>query len=510
MYRLTLGDVLDQHSRTYPEKVATVCGEHRYTYRQLRERVEGLTASLANLGVGQGDRVLWLGQNCHRLLELMLACAKLGAMTCPVNWRQSVEEFVFVIEDLDPKVVVWQEDTIGDVLTQARSRAGGRAVWVQHDGDGEDGYERLLTSNESTFGPCDVDPELPVLIMYTAAFGGRPNGSMITQLGLLTQDANLFHLAEITPDYVYLNCGPLFHIGSLMFTMATFHIGGTNVFTARAEPQQIMEVISRERCVSGFVLGPTIEKIIELNAGGEYDLTCFRSPFPIPGWVDMVSPDTSLFFRGGYGQTEVTGFNCFAGYGGKAGVSTAGRPSPWARVYILDEEGGEVPQGEVGEITFDGPLVHAGYWNRPQINAERTRSGGWRTNDLGLRDEDGIINFIGPKTQMIKSGVENIYPAEVERCIEELDAVKEAAIIGVPDAQYVQSVKAIIVVEPGCTVTAEDVIAHCKERIASYKKPKFVEFLDAIPRSASGGKDYVLLDQKFGGGGYPGSGTRSH
>ncbi|MGD1241380.1 AMP-binding protein [Mycobacterium paraseoulense] len=509
MYRLTLGDVLDQNSRTYPDKVATVCGEHRYTYRQLRERVDRLAGCLKNAGVGEGDRLLWLGQNCHRLLELILASARLGAMTCPVNWRQSVDEFVFVIEDLDPKVVVWQEDITGDVSKEARTKVGGEALWVQHDGDGEDGYERLLAANEpnSSFG--DVDPALPVVVMYTAAFGGRPNGSMITQLGLLTQDANLFYLAEITSEYVYLNCGPLFHIGSLMFTVATFHIGGTNVFIARAEPQYVMEAISRERCVSGFVLPPTIEKIVELNADGAHDLTSFRSPFPVPGWVDMVSPDTSAFFRGGYGQTEATGFNCFAGYGGKAGVSTAGRPSPWTRVYILDEDGREVPQGEVGEITFDGPMVHAGYWNRPQINAERTRSGGWRTNDLGLRDEGGIINFIGPKTQMIKSGVENIYPAEVERCIEEIDAVKEAAIIGVPDAQYVQSVKAIIVVEPGHTVTAEDVIAHCKARIASYKKPKFVEFLDALPRLVTGGKDYALLDQKFGGGGYPGGGTRS-
>lgn len=509
MYQLTLDDVLEQNSLTYPTKAAVVCGEQRVGYAELRQRVNRLADSLAKAGVGRGDRVLWLGQNCHRLLELLLAGAKLGAMTCPVNWRQSVDEFVFVIEDLDPAVVVWQEETIGDELKRARTQATTKALWIQHDGTGDDGYERFLAAGDPNFSADRVDPELPVLVLYTAAFGGRPNGSMITQVGLLAQDANLFYLGDITSDYVYLNCGPLFHIGSFMFTVATFHIGGTNVFTSRAEPQHVMEVISRERCVSGFVLGPTIEKIVELNADGAYDLKCFKSPFPFPGWVDMVSPDTSAFFRGGYGQTEATGFNCFAGYGGKQGVSTAGRPSPWTRVYILDESGDQVAPGEVGEIVFDGPLVHAGYWNRPELNAERTRSGGWRTNDLGFRDEAGIINFIGPKTQMIKSGVENIYPAEVEACIEELAGVKEVAIIGVPDPQYVQSVKAIVVVDPGETVAADDVVAHCKARIASYKKPKYVEFLDALPRTASGTKDYALLDQKFGGGGYPGGGTRS-
>jgi acyl-CoA synthetase (AMP-forming)/AMP-acid ligase II len=184
--------------------------------------------------------------------------------------------------------------------------------------------------------------------------------------------------------------------------------------------------------------------------------------------------------------------------------------APWTRVRIVDEDGAEVPDGEIGEIVFRGPLVHAGYWNRPEINMRRMRGGWWHTNDLGRRDEGGVVAFVGPKTQMIKSGVENVYPAEVEKCIEAMDGVREAAIIGVPDEIFVQAVKAVVVVHRGYDITESDVIEHCRREIASYKKPKSVEFLDALPRTPAGAKDYATLDQKFGGGGYPGGATRSH
>jgi acyl-CoA synthetase (AMP-forming)/AMP-acid ligase II len=516
MHSLTLGDVAAEHSRTYSRQTAVVCYGDRYPYAQLDERVTMLANSLTRSGVGQGDRVLWLGQNCHRVLELLLAVSRIGAMICPVNWRQSADEMAFVIDDLEPKVVVWQQSEIGDTVRQARPESSFRsALWLQHDGagQGDSSYEEFLAEGSTDEIRVEVDPAQPVLIMYTAAFGGRPNGSMITQTGLLTQDANLLKLADMWPGFTYLNNGPLFHIGTLMYTVATFHIGGKNVFTRRAEPQQIMELIAHERCTAGFVLPPTVAKIVELNKDGRYDLSSFRSQVRMSGWDDMVQRDETPFGRraiGGYGQTEVTGHDIYAAYGGYQGVTTAGRPSPWTRVRVVDDEGLEVPDGELGEIVFRGPLVHAGYWNRPEINATRMRDGWWRTNDLGRRDLDGIVAFVGPKTQMIKSGVENVYPAEVEKCIEAMPGVREAAIIGVPDDKFVQAVKAVVVVENGHVVTEDDVIDHCRREIASYKKPKSAEFLDVLPRTATGGKDYRALDEKFGGGGYPGGDTRSH
>jgi len=514
LHSLTLGDVAHEHARTYTDETATVCYGARVTYHELDERVNRLASQLAAHGITSGDRVLWLGQNCHRVLELLLAAGRLGAMVCPVNWRQSAAEIAFVIDDLAPRVIVWQEEALGDVIREARGQAAhASALWLQHDGGGSDSYEALVAAGAPEAPRVDVDPASPVLIIYTAAFGGRPNGSLLTHTGLLTQDGNLFKLADMWPGFTYLNNGPLFHIGTFMYTVATFHIGGKNVFTRRADPVDVMRLIADEKCTAGFVLPPTIAKIVELNADRAYDLSSFRSPIRMEGWNDMVRQDTTPFgtrSMGGYGQTEVTGLDVYAAYGGRPGVTTAGRPSPWTRVTIVDEGGNEVPDGETGEIVFRGPMVHAGYWNRPEINAYRTRSGGWHTNDIGCREQDGVVAFIGPKTQMIKSGVENIYPAEVESCIERLAGVKEVAIIGVPDEKYVQSVKAIVVAADGAAVRAEDIIEHCRQQIASYKKPKSVEFIDALPRTPAGGKDYSVLDAKFGGGGYPGGSTRSN
>ena len=513
MYGLTFGDLVGEHRRTHGSHTAAVCGPIRYTYADLDERTDRLANALAAAGLSPGERVLWLGQNCHRVLELTLAAAKLGAAVCPVNWRQSASELAFVIDDIQPAIVVWQREDIGDAVAAARAQAHhNTARWLVHDDGGPDSYEEFLAAGAGVAPAVEVDEGAPLVILYTAAFDGRPNGAQLTHRGILTQNANLMRLADMWRDYVYLNLGPLFHIGTLSFMMATFHIGGTNVFARRADPAEVMTLIARERCRSGMLLPPTIAKIVELNADGHADLSSFESALTVPGWPEMVSPDETPLGRtrfGGYGQTEVSGLDVYSAYGSSNSLSTAGLPTPWTRVRIVGEDGAEVPDGETGEIVFFGPMVHAGYWNRPQLNAERTRSGGWHTNDLGRRDPDGSIAFIGPKVQMIKSGVENIYPAEVEVCLREATGVREAAIIGVPDDQFVQSVKAVIVLEEGATLTESEIIDHCRPRIASYKKPKTVAFVDALPRTSAGLVDYAALDDKFGGGGYPGGTTRS-
>jgi long-chain acyl-CoA synthetase len=193
---------------------------------------------------------------------------------------------------------------------------------------------------------------------------------------------------------------------------------------------------------------------------------------------------------------------------GAGGLGAHGRPSPLVDVRVVDGDDREVPTGETGEIVVRGSTVMNGYWNRPGLNAQRARNGWHHTNDLGRYEADGTFTFVGPKTRMLKSGAENIYPAEVENCVKSHPAVADCAVIGVPDHTWVQSVKAIVVREPGARVTAEEIVEHCRARIASYKKPRSVEFVDALPRRGFA-VDYDELDRRFGGGGYPGGGTRS-
>jgi long-chain acyl-CoA synthetase len=517
----TLGDVLREHALARSSDTAAICGDRRWSWFELDGRVDRLAAVLAGSGVGAGDRVLWLGQNCHRLLELILAAGQLGAACCPVNWRQSPDELAFVIDDLEPRVVVWQDTEIGERVAKARAaaKAAAPAVWIRHDSAGPGSYESLLDPPLTTPPPLaapaavhspgeprtaaqSVDPEAPVLILYTAAFDGRPNGALLSHRALLAQGFIGVMLGLAGPDDVYLNSGPLFHVGTLKATLATFVAGGTNVFTPRVDPEELCRLVSEHRCTGAFLQPPTVEAIVEANRDGRYDLSTLRAKPGPPGWNAMVTVDERPRPKSGYGQTEVAGVVTYVDPI-RPCLGQAGRPGPLARVEVVDPDGRPLPAGQVGELVVRGPMAMAGYHRRPELTAERRRGGWHHTGDLGRREADGSLSFVGPMTRLIKSAAENVYPAEVEACLRAHPAVAEAAVIGVPDAAWGQAVKAIVVLQSGEQVDEAALIAHCRALIASYKKPRSVGFADALPRKG-GAVDYDALDACYGGGGYPG------
>lgn len=499
---LTLADVAREHARSHPEAEAFVDGHLRASYARLDERVDRLAGALAARGVLAGDRVLWCGQNSAAVLELLLAAARLGAFCCIANWRWSAEELAFVLDDLEPAVVVWQDTEIGETVREARGRVGGAAQWIGHDE-----YEPLIAASDGV-AELAVDPDTPVLVLYTAAFGGRPNGAMLSHTALLAQSTVIMRVAEIGADYRYLNAGPLFHMATLMTTLATFTAAGTNVFVRRVDPEELCRIIDEERCTGAFLVGPTVKQILEANRDRRYDLSSLRTFAGRGEWNEMVTIDTSPWARhpGGYGQTEVTGMLTFNTLGPDT-VGDHGRPSELSTVRIVDPDEHEVAAGETGEITVRGPLVMCGYWNRPDENARRFRGGWYHTGDLGRRERDGSLTFVAPKTRVIKSAAENVYPAEVEACLASHPAVGECAVIGVPDPTWTQRVLAVVSLRSGETADPAALVEHCRSHIASYKKPSVVEIVDRLPRTASGMVDYDELDDRFGGGGYPGTDT---
>jgi len=512
LHSLTLGDVLREHTRSRPGQLAAVDGEVRLTYPALDARVNRLARALAGAGVGPGDRVLWLGQNSYRVLELLLAAAKLGALFCPANWRQTADELAFVVDDFTPTVVIWQDLEVGEAVAAARTKITHPARWVRHDTDADDpeGYEALLAEGDGDADPdVVVDGADGVLVIYTAAFFGIPNGAILSHTACIAQGVVYGDLTGETGDSVYLNSGPMFHLGTLMHTLAVLVAGGTNVFVRRNDGPELARIIHEERCTGAFLVGPMVDGVLEANADGRYDLSSLRGHRGIPAWDAATVPDPSRWARhpGGYGQTEAVGmmtYTCLA----LGALGTHGRTSPWLQVRIVDPDDVELAPGETGEIVARGPTVMNGYWNQPEENAYRQRDGWHHTRDLGRREPDGSLSFIGPATRMIKSAAENIYPAEVEACIRAHPEVADCAIIGVPDDTWVQSVKAIVVLAPDASATADDIVEHCRSHIASYKKPRFVEFADALPR-AGFLVDYDALDARYGGGNYPGGTTRS-
>lgn len=504
LHSLTLSDLAHENARSHPLTTAVVDGEVRFTYAELEHRVEQLARALAERGVGSGSRVVWLGKNSFRVLEGLLACARIGAVFCPCNWRQSGEELSFVIDDLEPTVAVWSGDDLVDTVESLRKTTSDSVLWVRGDADGEDSYEGWVSSGGA---PLDVEvrSDSPVLALYTAAFGGRPNAALLSHDAIVAHNMSLAMIRQIETGFVYLNSGPLFHIGTMMFCTATFHLGGTNVFMPSFDPREACRLVDEESCQSMLLFPPMDQQMVEANATGEFDLSSLRAAAGSDDWNAMVTLDESPWGRalGGYGQTEVAGMLTLTGLGIGADGSH-GRPSPFTQIRIVDDEDRDVPPGEVGEMVARGRHVMSGYHNRPELTAYKQRNGWHHTGDLGRREADGTLTFIGPKLRMIKSSGENIYPAEVERALSAHPDVAECAVIGVPDPTWQQSVKAIVVLRPGAEADEHALVEHCREKIASYKKPRTVVFVDALPRKGFT-PDYDVLDAQHGGGGYPGS-----
>jgi long-chain acyl-CoA synthetase len=247
LHSLTIGDLLREHARSYPDRLAVVDGDRRYTWVELDARVDQLADALLASGFGAGDRILWLGQNSFRIIEGLCAAARVGGVFCPANWRSSAAELEFLLTDVEPAVVIWQQAEIGEAVLTARDAVGSAGTWLQHDADDDDpaSYEAFLATGERRDPGLDIDPADATLMLYTAAFTGTPNGALLSHTAILVQDLVMGMMQEITNDYVYLNCGPLFHVATFMTTMATFHFGGTNVFTPRVDAEELCRHIDR-------------------------------------------------------------------------------------------------------------------------------------------------------------------------------------------------------------------------------------------------------------------------
>ncbi|MBM3674320.1 MAG: AMP-binding protein [Actinobacteria bacterium] len=507
--RLVLHDVLAQHARARGAELAVGDGDVLLTWSELAERVDRCAGALRAEGVGRGDRVLWLGQNSFRVLELLLGCSRLGALFCAANWRQRAGELAFVVDDLTPAVLFTQAEEVGDEVAAGLSVADHRARTIRHDADGAEGYEAWCASAPAREIDDLTEPGDALLCTYTAAFDGRPNAAMLPHRAIVAQGLLMGPWMGVSARSRYLAAGPLFHVGVWMEGFATFLAGGANVFVRRSDGEALCRAIADFGCTSGYVVGPMVDAVVAANEGGRFDLSSMRGRRGHPAYDAWVGVDDSPWGRrpGGYGQTETMGMSTFALLSSADELGTHGRPSPLVQVRVVDPDGADVPVGETGEILVRGETVMCGYWNRPELNAVRSRGGWHHTNDLGCYEVDGSFSFVAPKGRMLKSGAENIYPEEVEQALRTHPAVAEVAVIGVPDEVWVQSVKAIVVRQAAATVTEAELIEHCRARIAGYKKPRTVVFVEALPR-AGWQVDYAALDAAHGGGSYPGGNNR--
>lgn len=502
---MNLGYMLTKAAKQWPGRIAIAYGDQELTYRQLNDRVNALANAFKGLGVREGDRVAIWQHNCPQLLETIFACFKTKAIVVPLNARFIGEEAVYHINDSESAMVVFEknfEKNIQEIRQEIHKVQ--HYVCLSNPYEGMLDYETLIskysTKKDQTVYAEDDDL---AWLFYTSGTTGRPKGAMLTHGNLWGMTMNcLADLVTLNHEDVGLHCAPLTHASGL-YALPCIARGATNVIlkAPRFEPKFVFETIEKRKVTHIMFLTPTmINRLVRPSEMNRYDLSSLK--YIIYGGSPMYVEDLKIAVRNFgkifvqlYGQAEspMTGTylrreeHIIDGAEKQLRrLMSAGITRTDIELKIVDENDNEVPQGEMGEMLLRGRTVMKGYWRRPEASAE-TLKGGWlHTGDIGYLDEDGYVYIMDRKKDMIKSGGVAMWPREIEEVILRHPAVKEAAVIGIPDSEWGEGVHAIIVLKDGEMATEQEIINFCKKHMASYKKPKSIEFLKSLPVSAYG------------------------
>jgi long-chain acyl-CoA synthetase len=491
---LRVADVVREHASSRPDVVALRCGARALTYAELDDRSNRLAQALLSAGVRAGDRVAHLDRTSPEVVELLFATCKLGAVTVPLNWRLAGAELRTIVADAGCSVLV-----AGPAYREvAREISAAVAQTLEVIDTGEDYEQRLRSERGEDPGHRGEASDVAVQ-MYTSGTTGLPKGVLTTQRNL----AAAYLSADVwsfDADSISLTPLPMFHIGGIGWAYLGLVNGATTILVSEFDATEVIDLLERDR-VTNAVFVPTILQMLAAVPGAaERDFSSLRSiaygasPITTPVLRAALHTFRCPLF-GVYGLTETTGGavqlrpeDHDADGARQHLLSSAGRPLPWVEMRIVDPIGGrECAPGEVGEVWLRAPNVMAGYYNRAAETAAALTSDGWlRTGDGGYRDDDGYLFLTDRIKDMIVSGGENIYPVEVEEVLSQHPGVRDVAVIGVPDDRWGETVMALVVVAPGATVDAEELVAFARERLAGYKLPRSVEFVDELPRSPAG------------------------
>lgn len=489
-----------------PDKVAIVCEDVQVTYRQFADQVDRISAVLRHRGLGKGDAVAYVGENCPEFLEVMFAAAQLGAVFVPVNTRLAPPEVAHVLTDSGARVV------IVDPALQERAAPGidqARITDVIPTGEGTDDHPGLdLLVRRASGGHADepVTAVDPAAIIYTSGTTGKAKGAVLTHGNLTWVALNCIVDYDVVSTDVALMISPLFHVASLgMGALPVFLKGGTLVLEKGFDPGRALSQIERHRVTMLSGVPTTYQLMADHPDWSGTDLSSLRKltcgGSAVPTRILNAYEERGLSFSQGYGMTETSpGATSLSPERTRDKQGSVGLPHFFTEVRIADEHGAMVPRGTVGEIEISGPNVFAGYLNLPDATTAAFTDDGWfRSGDLGYLDADGYLFVADRLKDMIISGGENIYPAEVENLLSDLPGVTGVAVIGVPDERWGEVPWAVLTVTDGTEVSVDDVRAHLDGRIARYKIPKNVVVLDELPRTASGKVRKSELRTRFGG-----------
>lgn len=487
-------DSLAYHARVAPQQTALIdiATERTFTYQELNDRVARLANAIRiKHSVQSGDRVVVLSQNSSDVFELQYACWRLGAIFVPINWRLTVAELSFIIGDADPRLLV-VDSAFAETGEALSAENGGLAILWR--GGEESPYEELIATHSPLTEMVELNLNSIASLIYTSGTTGRPKGAQITHLMELFNCFNYVVATGLTRASRTLAVLPLFHVGGLhCYPNPTFYVGGCVVVMQSFEPGLFLEwVASASHKVTHVFAVPTIYLRVSQEPGfGAANFSHLVSASVGGSSITMALLETlensGLPLQQGWGMTESTSLGTQLPRSlARAKMGSAGLPAINVSIRVVDDQNNELPAGEVGELQVKGPTVMKAYWNRPDANL-KSHCGDWfRTGDAAYLDAEGFLYIVDRWTDMYISGGENVYPAEVESVLCEMDSVLQAAVIGIANPSWGQVGRAFVVARPGQSPTQSDVLKHCAERLAKYKLPTEVVIVDSLPMNAAG------------------------
>lgn len=493
---LLVGELLKRAAHKGPNMEAYVFENERVTYKQMDEKATHLAGWIQLQGIEKGDKIGFMLKNSMAFIEIVFGITLSGAAGVPINYRLGPEEVDYIVNNSDTEILFIDEEYAEMILSIKNRLAKVKKIIVV--GANEKISECIaypsIFQSESTYTPCeDLTDNDTSFIVYTSGTTGRPKGAVLTHKNLCQNFSNIIYQNETKLYSRQLICVPLFHIAGLCQSIMTCVYNGTTIIHREFNPINILKTIEKEKINAFFLVPAMWNFLFQVPNLKEFDLssvtTCSTGAAitPLELKKRILAKFENAVLVDTFGQTETTASTTMLrGEDTIRKPTSVGRPMINVEVRVVDEDMNDVEVGAVGEIVYRGPTVMKEYYKNPEATKEAFRGGWFHSGDLVKMDEEGFIYVVDRISGMIISGGENIYPAEIEEVLYQMPEILECAVIGVPNKEWGENVKAVIVLKPGEVLTSEEIIKYCESRLASYKKPKEVEFIDELPRNTSG------------------------
>jgi acyl-CoA synthetase (AMP-forming)/AMP-acid ligase II len=502
LYDMTFYDLICRNAVCHKNRLAwlEVDDNRELTFAQYKDQVTHLASGLQRLGIRQNDRIGVLGKNSLEYFLLYGAAGAIGAVMLPVNWRLSSNEIAFNLNDCGPRII-FADPEFHATINDCRKNVSAANLFcsLKSASEGYDDFNSLM-ANDGDFTPADVSSDDSFVIIHTAAVAGRPRGAVLSHGNVLCSNMHFQYHLNLTRKDVHLNFLPMFHIAGLLSATSAFHAGAPNVNMSKFDAAKVVDLIEEKNVSFFFEFTPVLSSILEQQAKSGKSIRALKAVIglDVPETIEKYQKISGGTYYCFYGQTETSCLATVGSYNERPGA--AGQPILLGDVRLVNDHDRPVSAGQTGEIVLRGPMVFRGYWNLPDDNAHTFRNGWHHTGDLGRFDQEGFLWYSGRKAEkeLIKPGGENVYPAEVENVILQHPAIEKCVVIGVPDPKWKEGIKAVCQLKAAMSLTAEELIKFVGSKIASYKKPQYVQFVPEIPLLDGGAPDRAKIKELYG------------